>query len=241
MENKLYIHKILIGDYVEHVRGFGYVISITVSDNNKITYMVIDFNEKEVIELEGTSVSVACCGFEKVVVGCYYLKVVKRSMTFNYNYVCKNYCNHLKTFPEACEKYCPLRKISGSTYFPSLQVRNSIRFVGFFDTVGIYAKYFNGVFNYLSKSLPKPDSRFRDLSIEGVLDILNNGDKYKLQDYIVYKTDISRINCYCNIELSKYIIKDNFIPSILEGEEHPCDYCIYKDTIECNNCKLKEI
>jgi hypothetical protein len=243
MENKVYIHKILVGDYVKHTTEgwFGYVISVTIHSNNKITYLIIDFDNRNVTELDGSVVSIACGDLVKVIVSCYYLEVIKRSITFNYPHLCNNYCNHLKTFPEACEKYCPFRKIAGSTYFPSFH--HTLKFAGFFDTtvIDLHNPIYTLIFSYLSKALPKPDRRFRDLSVEGVLDILNNGDKYRLQDYIIYKTYIPSTNYYCNFEMDKFIVSDNFIPSILKSEEHPCDYCIYKDTIVCNNCKLKEI
>lgn len=242
-KERVYIHEILVGDYIRHVvsNRYGYVISITIEEDN-IIYVVIDFNNKDVFEVKGIVRLITTAGLDDLgIFGCDYLKVVKRSMTFNYSHLCKNYCNHLKTFPEACENYCPCRKIAGSTYFPSFR-SGSVKFVGFFDTtsVNISDYGYTLIFNYLAKSLPKPDSKFRDLSVEGVLDILNNGDKYKLQDYLIYKTEATTTIYFHNFEIDRYIVNSKFIPIIINNE-HPCDYCIYKDTVNCSDCRLNEL
>lgn len=232
-------HQIFLGDYVENIleKYSGYVITIWYSGT--IKYHILDLQNKESHVIEGNINEIVLENLN--IVRNYFstkLRVISRSMTHRFPYVCSYYCKYLKEFPEACEKYCPIRKINSNTFFVGKE-NNELKYSGFLPCEIKYPSEFESVFKLLAKALPKPDSRFKDLSEEGVVHILSNGDRYNLQSYIYYN---KRLSDNKSLEGSDIFWAQNpTIPYFMKGDDTPCDYCIYENTDNCINCKIKDL
>lgn len=231
-------HQIFLGDYVENIleKYSGYVIAIWYS--NTIKYHILDLQNKESHVIEGNITEIVLEDLN--IIRNYFstiLRVINRCMTHSFPYVC-SCCKYLKEFPEACEKYCPIRKINNRTFFVG-KANNELKYSSFLPIEKFYSSEFESIFELLAKALPKPDSRFKDLSEEGLVHILSNGDRYNLQSYIYYNT---RLSDNKSLEGNNIFWTQNpTIPYFMKGEDTPCDYCIYKDTNNCVNCKIKDL
>ena len=158
-------HQIFLGDDVENIleKYSGYVITIWYNDT--IKYHILDLQNKKSHVIEGNITEIVLEDLN--IIRNYFsiiLRVISRSMTHRFPYVC-SYCKHLKEFPEACEKYCSIRKINNNTFFVGKE-NNELKYSGFLPCEKNYSSEFESVFKLLVKALPKPDSRFKDLSEE---------------------------------------------------------------------------
>ena len=261
--DKVYKYQLLLGDFVSYEVGStsiniksGYVIGIcnafyTIIDLDNSNIYREHIEDIEIVDNELTTTVIRSIKATNI--------KISRKLRCSSDYICKNLCKGLKDFPDACEDICPNRPLSNQyrTYLPGDIIGNgvivSVSLVSEEINVSYINDYWNTelsefdiIFIKLRGALPKPNPPFKDQSMDGVREILDNPEKYKLYERVYYKyavTDnegVPHLNPYqVDInELLKYKIvsKSYFLPN---PKTSLCNYCIYnKETCKSLNCKL---
>jgi hypothetical protein len=208
MGEKIYKFQLLLGDYVQYhtlmETRSGYVIGIDLNN-----YYILDLNNKRIyveqadklkIVSEDTSTITFITLKDRI-------STINRKMSHSSEYICKKLCTGLREFNEACSDYCPCRR-QNQTYdsLPGDKIGSLfIGAIGFIEpgllcgirtrtiltedsrkNVNNFSFTFDDFFDILSGSFPKPNPPYKDRSIEGVVDILNNPNYYKIYQRTYY-------------------------------------------------------
>lgn len=258
---KIFKYQLLLGDYISYERGTdaidirsGYVISI-----NNTHYTIIDLDNSVVYFEQIKDIEIVSTELKTIVIRSIAASNIKisRKLKCSSTYICNNLCKGLREFPDSCS-ICPLGLIDNRyrTYLPGDRLYNGriITSASFLSNTSLINKIIytptNGVYrtilDMLSGSLPKPDYPLIDRSIEGVKEILNNPEKYRLYEriyYNIYTTNLSNIDKFIQLEVTEIVsyrvISNTYF--YINPSKSPCNYCIYdEDTCNKLGCKLKE-
>lgn len=253
MGDKIRKYDLLLGDFIKYRNRFssveqqGYVIGISTRH-----YYIIDLDNSAIYIEKINSTIIMSDTLDQVIIMSIDAEIldIKRSMYYSSGYICNELCRGLKNFPEACELYCPCRKINSThTYLPGDVYKGltinmvSFLFPNYLLIIPQGESGYDCILSNLAGSFPKPRYPFKDMSVDGLKDIFSNPNKYDIYQRVYYLMKPSSLNKTILewIDIDKNLIEGKTYLSLLK-KDHPCSYCIY-DEDSCNkcNCKLKNL